>query len=138
MADPRYVGYDLDAADGERFAPEVRAEIVRVAPSAVVNGAITTAKLRDNAVTRAKLGAGAVGTTELDTAAVNTVNIASSAVTSDKIAADAVTPVKCGTGVVTAVDSNGNSVETVVRFLTSAQYAAISSPDPNTTYFISA
>ena len=138
MADPRWVSLDLDAAEGERLSPQMRAEIATVAPSAVVNNSITTAKLRDAAVTRAKLAAGAVGTSEIDTAGVGTANLASGAVTADKIAADAVTPAKCGTGVVTAVDSSGNAVETVVRFLTSAQYAAIGSPDPNTTYFISA
>lgn len=138
MTDPRYVGYEPDSPEGERLAPEVRAEIARVAPSAVLNNSITTAKLRDAAVTRAKLATGAVGSSEIDTGAVGTTNLASGAVTADKIATDAVTPTKCGTGVVTAVDSSGNSVETVVRFLTSAQFAAIGSPDPNTTYFISA
>ena len=138
MTEPRWVGLDLDAPPGERLSPEMRAEIAEVAPSAVVNNSITTAKLRDGAVTRAKLGTGAVGADELDSAAVATAKLADSAVTAAKIADDAVTPAKCGTGVVTAVDSAGNPTETIIRFLTSAQYAAIGSPDPNTTYMISA
>lgn len=138
MTEPRWVGLDLDAPPGERLSPEMRAEIAEVAPSAVVNNSITTAKLRDGAVTRAKLAPGSVGPDELDSAAVTSAKLAGSAVTSEKLAADAVTPAKCGTGVVTAVDSAGNACETVIRFLTSAQYAAIASPDPNTTYMISA
>lgn len=138
MADPRWVSLDLDAAEGERLSPQMRAEIATVAPSAVVNNSITTAKLRDAAVTRAKLGGGAVGSGELDSAAVTTAKLADGAVTAAKLADDAVTPAKCGTGVVTAVDSAGNPTENIVRYLTSAQYAAIASPDPNTTYMISA
>lgn len=138
MAVSRWISYEADSPEGERFAPEVRAEIAAVAPSAVLNNSITTAKLRDQAVTRAKLGPGAVGPDELDSAAVETPNLADSAVTTAKLDDDSVTPAKCATGVVTAVDSAGNPTENMLRYLTSAQYAAIGTPDPNTTYFISA
>lgn len=136
MAD-KFIAYD-DAADpGERFAPEVRAEIAEVAPSVVLNGSITTAKLADDSVTQAKIGQEAVGAAELAPDAVETNKIKSSAVTTGKIAANAVTPPKVGTGVVTAVDSSDATVATVIKYVTAVQYAAITTPDPNTLYFIS-
>lgn len=132
-----FIAIDTDADAGEKFAPEVIAEIAAVAPSAVVNGSITTAKLADDAVTQPKIGAGAVGSTEIATGGVDAVNLASSAVTTAKLNDGAVTPAKTGTGVVTAVDSDDNSVETVIKFVTAAQYAALT-PDSNTLYMVSA
>lgn len=136
MAD-QFIAYDPSANSGERLAPEVRAEIAVIAPSTVVNGAVTTAKLADDAVTAPKIAAGAVGTTEIGTGAITAVNLASAAVTADKLAAGAVTPAKLGTGVVSSVDSSSSAVSTTIMFLTASQYAAISSPNPNTLYFIS-
>lgn len=136
MAD-QFIAYDPTANAGERLAPEVRAEIAVIAPSSVVDGSVTTAKLADDSVNAAKIIAGQVGTTEIGTGAVNTVNIANLAVNSDKLAASAVVPSKCGVGVVTSVDSSSNSVATAIMYLTAAQYAAIASPNPNTLYFIS-
>lgn len=135
MAD-LFIAFDPAADEGERLAPEVRTEIAVVAPSAVVNGSITAAKLADDAVTQAKIAPGAVGSVEVATGGVNTVNLASSAVTTDKLASGAVTPAKVGAGVVKAVDASGNSTETTLKFVTAAQYAGLT-PDPNTVYFIS-
>lgn len=129
--------YDPNANVGERLAPEVRAEIAVVAPSTVLNGSITTAKLAEDAVTTDKITTGAVTTNEIAVGGVTATNIASSAVSTAKIASQAVTPDKVGTGVVTSVDSTGATVATAIRYVTAAQYAAISSPDPNTLYFIS-
>lgn len=136
MAD-QFIAFDPEADEGERLAPEVRTEIAFVAPSAVLNGSITTAKLADDAVTQDKVAPGAVGSVEIVTGGVEAANLAAEAVTTGKIAADAVTPAKCGTGVVTAVDSSGNDVETREMYLTAIEYAAINTPDPNTTYYIS-
>jgi len=132
-----FIAYDPSADPGERLAPEVRTEIAVVAPSAVLNGSITTAKLADDAVTQAKIYPGAVGSTEIATGGVAAVNMATGAVESDALAAGAVVPAACGTGVPTAVDSADNPAETVLKFLTSAEYGALT-PDPNTLYFISA
>lgn len=134
MAD-LFIAYDPEADEGERLAPEVRTEIAYVAPSAVLNGSITTAKLDDDAVTQDKIYPGAVGTVEIATGGVDTINLADGAVTEDKITTGAVTPSICGTGVVTAVDSSDNDTETVMKFVTAAQYAGLT-PDPNTLYII--
>lgn len=135
MAD-LFIAFDPEADPGERLAPEVRTEIAYVAPSAVLNGSITTAKLADDAVTQAKIYPGAVASTEIATGGVDSVNLASGAVVTDALGAAAVVPSKCGPGVVTAVDSSDNTLDTLIKVLTAAEYAAISSPDPNTLYFI--
>lgn len=136
MAD-LFIAYDPDADPGERLAPEVRTEIAVVAPSAVLNGSITTAKLADDAVTQAKIYPGAVGSTEIATGGVAAVNLATGAVESAALAAGAVVPAACGTGVPTAVDNADNPTETVIKFVTSAEYGSLT-PDPNTLYMISA
>ncbi len=137
MAD-LFIAFDPSANAGERLAPEVRTEIAAVAPSAVLNGSITTAKLAADAVTQDKIGPGAVGTTEIASLAVATANLAATAVTAAKLAVDSVTPEKCATGVPTAVDSSDNAAETIFKFVTAAQYAALGTPNPNTVYLISA
>ncbi len=136
MAD-LFIAYDPEADAGERLAPEVRTEIAVVAPSAVLNGSITTAKLADDAVTQDKIYPGAVGSVEIATGGVDAVNIAAGAVSSDKLAAGAVVPASCGTGVPTAVDNSDNPAETILKFVTAAEYGALT-PDPNTVYLISA
>lgn len=135
MAD-QFIAFDPAANEGERLAPEVRTEIAFVAPSAVLNGSITTAKLADDSVTNSKIVAGAVTSTEIATNGVTAVNITASSVTTAKIADGAVTPAKTTTGVVTSQDSAGNSASTIIKYVTAAQYAALSVPDPNTLYFI--
>lgn len=136
MAD-QFIAYDPAANAGERLAPEVRTEIAVVAPSAVLNGSITTAKLAELSVATGKIIDGAVTTTKIATNGVATVNITASSVTTAKIADDAITPAKCATGVPTAVDATNNPLETVFKYLTAAQYAALT-PDANTFYFTSA
>lgn len=135
MAD-RFIAYDPNANEGERLAPEVRTEIAYIAPSAVVNGSITTAKLADLSVSTGKIVDGAVTGTKITAAAIGTSHLVTAAVTADKLGTDAVTPDKCGTGVPTAVDSSDNPVETVFKFVTAAQYGALT-PNSNTVYFIS-
>lgn len=136
MAD-QIIAYDPDQDPGERFAPEVRTEIAFVAPSTVVNGSITTAKLADSAVITGKLAAGAVTSEKIATNGVDIVNIAPGAVTDVKLATNAVTPEKCGTGVPTCVDESDNATEVVFKFMTNAQYAALQAVDPNTVYILS-
>ncbi|MBV9921908.1 MAG: hypothetical protein JOY78_13790 [Pseudonocardia sp.] len=138
MAGPYYVAYDPTASAGQRLAPEVVAEIQTVAPSTVDNGSITTAKLADQAVVEAKIAPGAVGSTEIASGGVGAVNMGAAAVTTAAIEDAAVTPGKTGTGVVTAVDNTGSALASRIEYLTSAQYATLSPPDPNTWYFTSA
>ncbi|QDF17566.1 hypothetical protein SEA_YAGO84_34 [Gordonia phage Yago84] len=131
------VGYDPSQPAGQRFAPEVRAEIAEVAPDNIDNGSVTTAKLANDAVTGDKLAPGAVGSTEIATGGVGTANLANDAVTTAKLANDSVTGAKAGLGIATAHDAAGN--ETSIDFvpITAAQYGALGTPDPNTVYFIS-
>lgn len=136
MAD-QIIAFDPEADPGERLAPEVRTEVAFIAPSSVVNGSITTAKLAEDAVTQGKIAPGAVATTEIATNGVEAVNIAAAAVTEAKLSVNAVTPEKCGTGVPTCVDESDNATEVVFKFMTNAQYAALTSVDPNTVYLLS-
>lgn len=136
MAD-QFIAFDPDADEGERLAPEVRTEVAYIAPSAVLNGSITTAKLADLTVTTAKIDADAVTTVKIVDSSVTNAKLASDAVSTTKIAANSVTPPKVGTGVVTATDSAGATVATTIKYVTAAQYAGLT-PDPNTLYFISA
>lgn len=128
---------DTSQTPGQQVAPELAAEIAALAPSAVVNGSITTPKLADDAVTSAKIAPGAVGSTEIATGGVATANIAASAVGTTQIAAGSVTPPKCGIGVVTAIDSTNTYIQAIIKPVTAAQYAALAPPDPNTFYFVS-
>lgn len=136
MAD-QFIAYDPTATSGLRLAPEVRAEIVAVAPSTVLNSSISTAKLADDSVTAAKIATGAVTSSELATSAVLAANISTAAVTTTKIADASITPAKTTTGVVTSVDSSDVAAVTVIKYVTAAQYAAIATPNPNTLYFVS-
>ncbi|SKX80180.1 Uncharacterised protein [Mycobacteroides abscessus subsp. bolletii] len=129
------VALDLSQPIGERLPPEAIAEIKEVAPSSVENGAITTDKLRDGAVTSQKIAPGAVDDLAIGNGQVKNAALANGAVSEAKIADDAVTPAKCGTGVVTAEDANGAAVEMKVKFVTSTQYAALTTKDPNVLYF---
>lgn len=129
-----FVAIDLSAPAGQRLSPAMREEIAEVAPSAVVNGSITEAKLADLGVTNPKIADGAVGSTKIATSGVATVNIAASAVTTAKLNDGAVTPEKVGVGVVTAKDASNNDLTLRIVKLTVAQYAALGSKDPNTLY----
>lgn len=131
-----WVGFDPNAPEGEQLPPEVVEEIRRVAPSSVENGSITTDKLRDGAVTSIKLAPGAVDELALGLGAVTSMALAPDAVTTAALDDDAVTAAKAGVGVVTSYDKDGNAVERREVDLTSAQYALLSPPDPNTYYNI--
>lgn len=136
MAD-QFIAYDPSAAPGERLAPEVRAEIAFVAPSAVTNNSITTIKIQDLAVTTPKIATGAITLALMAANSVGTVALVNDAVTTVKIANSAITPAKTTTGIVTCVDSADAYVNRKNKDVTAAEYAAIVSPDPNTYYYIS-
>lgn len=131
-----FIAYDPSQPAGERLAPEVVEEIKTVAPSTVVNGGITTAKLADKAVTTAKLADGSVTGVQLASGAVDTVHLAAGAVETDQLADGAVTVAKVGPGVATAVGSDGSPLVARTMYLTASEYAAIATKDPNTTYAI--
>lgn len=127
---------DTSKPAGEQLSPEMRAEVAAVAPSAVLNNSITTAKMADNAVTEPKINAGAVTSPKIATGGVETVNLADGAATTPKIADNAVTAAKAGVGVCTAVDADDEPIENVFKFMTEAEYAEILAPDPNVTYLL--
>lgn len=128
--------FDTAAAPGNKFDPEVVAEVEFLAPGIDV-GEVGTTELADDAVTNAKIAPGAVGTVEIATDGVEAVNIKAGAVGTAELADDGVTAVKAGIGVSTAYDNAGNPVEDKKVYLTSAQYTALVTKDPNTTYYIS-
>ncbi|OBC03386.1 hypothetical protein A5784_14235 [Mycobacterium sp. 852013-50091_SCH5140682] len=135
---PKLVPYlDTEKPVGERLSPQMRAEIEEVAPSGLVNGAVTTAKLAEKAVATGKLADGAVTTEKIATNGVEAVNLAPGAVTTAKLDDDSVTAAKAGIGVVTAYDKDGNPVEAPIVFMTQTEYAAIT-PVPGVTYMLRA
>lgn len=136
MAD-LFISYDPAKPEGERLAPEVRAELSLVAPSTVNNNSITTAKLVDKSVTTDKLADSAVTTGKIAAGAVETVDIKDLAVVTAKLANNAVTPGKVASGVVTSADTGGNAFRLAMVPITSTGYAALTTPDPNTLYLIS-
>ncbi|WYA78787.1 hypothetical protein Vic_00041 [Mycolicibacterium phage Vic9] len=127
---------DMSKPVGQRMSPELIAEIQAVAPSVVVNGSITEAKLKDKAVTTPKLNEGAVTSPKIATGGVETENLADAGVTTSKVANGAITADKAGTGVSKATDADGEPIENDFRFVTASQFAAIESPDPDITYMI--
>lgn len=131
------VGYDPTKPQGQRLAPEVQAEIELLAPSNIPNGGVTTSKIANDAVTQDKIGDAAVGSDQLATNAVSTAALATGAVTTVKLANGAVTSAKVGVGVMKAKDASGNDITVTGVPVTAAQYAAITSPDPNVLYLIS-
>lgn len=127
---------DMSKPVGQRMSPELIAEIQAVAPSAVTNGSITEAKLKDKAVTTPKINEGAVTSPKIASGGVETENLADLGVVTSKLADAAVTGDKAGTGVTKASDSDGEPIDNELRYLTQTQFAAIGSPDPNITYMI--
>lgn len=138
MAGPYSIFFRPDEDEGSRLAPEIIAEIQFVAPSTVTNGSITEAKMADDSISTRTIKDGAVTTDELGDVAVTNPKLAPEAVTTDKIDDDAVTRAKAGVGVATAVDSTDSPINLELKRVTEAQMAAITSPDPNTLYLISA
>ena len=130
------IGYDPSQPPGERLPVEVRQEISIVAPSTVDDQSITEAKLADSAVSNRTIKNGAVTSEKIANGGVQSINIGDAQVTAGKIAEGAVTPDVVATGVVAAVDSSGNALTVVIEPCTAAEYAALTSPNPNTLYFI--
>lgn len=134
----RSIFIDLDAPPGEQLAPEVVAEIQRVAPSTVTNGSITEAKLAEDAVTTIKIADDAVTQDKIAGGAVGSAQIQNESITSTDLADNAVTGAKAGLGVVTATDDTGTYIETVIWHGSAAQYALITAKDSNTDYYVTA
>lgn len=129
------VFFDTAAAPGEKVDPELRAEIEHLAPG-LEDGEVGTAQLANDAVTTEKIAPGAVTGVEIGADAILTDNYQPGSVDTAALKDDAVTAAKAGQGVVTAYDAAGNPIESKEVYLTSAQYNAIVTPDPNTTYYI--
>lgn len=130
------VMFDTGADPGEKLDAAVRAEIDELAPSTIDTGDIHTNMLADQSVTKAKIYPGAVDQDVIAEGGVDSGNIAAGAVDTNALADDAVTAAKAGTGVVTAYDHADNPIASRDVYLSAAQYNAIISPDPNTTYNI--
>jgi hypothetical protein len=130
------VGYDPDQPAGERFAPEVVAEIEIVSPNDVQDGAITTLQIASNTIQEDNMAPESVGAAELINGAVGTAALANGAVTAGKIANGAVGMLAAGAGVATATDNNGNALTLTIVPITAAQYAALSPPVATALYFI--
>lgn len=130
------VMFDTAAAPGSKLDPLVAAEVEHLAPG-LQAGEVNEAELADGSVTGPKIRAGAVDSTKIAAGGVEDVNMAADAVGTDALQDDSVTAAKAGTGVVTAYDGAGNPIESKDVYLTVAQYNAIVTPDPNTTYYIS-
>ena len=128
---------DTDATPGERFAPEIRQEIAEVAPSTLVNDAVTTPRIRDLAVTTEKLADGAVSSAKIATKGIKAINVDDGAVGTDQLDDAAVTDTKAGLGVATAHDAEGNPVACDFVFLTQSEYAAVDD-EPGVTYMVRA
>ena len=130
------VMFDTSAAAGSKMDPAVAAEIDLIAPSSLGPGDVTTDIIADAAVTTPKINDLAVTTGKLNDLAVTTGKLADGAVATGKLADNAVTAAKAGLGVVTARDASANPIACTEVYLTAAQYNAIVTPDPNTTYNI--
>lgn len=130
------VAYDPTAPVGSRLAPEIIAEIQAVAPSTVNDDSITEPKLANNAVSSRTLEDGAVETAALADDAVSGAKIGSKQVAAANIADDTIGPEQTGNGIPTVTDSSGNPVAANLEEISSAAYTALTTPDPNTWYFI--
>ena len=78
--------------------------------NAIVNAAISTAKIQDSAITPAQIAAGAISTVKIQDSAITPAQIATNAVTADKIAANSVTADKIAANTVTADKIAANSI----------------------------
>lgn len=126
---------DTDAEPGEKFSPQVRAEIAEVAPSTLNDGAVTTPKVADEAITNPKLAPGAVHSENIAAGEVKADNLAAGAVGTAALDDGSVTDTKAGPGVMTTHDDEGNAITLGVVLISDADYAALGAPDPNTLYF---
>lgn len=127
--------FDTAAPPGSKFDPEVQAEVEALAPGLDTHEVVEI-NLDDDSVSTRTIQPGAVTTVEIAEGGVAAINLAEAAVNEAAIAPDAVTAEKAGLGVSTAYDADGNPVEDKKVYLTAAQYAALTTKDPNTTYYI--
>lgn len=127
---------DLSQPVGQRLAPEVIAEIEAVAPSTVGPGDITEPKMADGSVSERTIVPGAVTSAAIGAGEVKTVNVGDGAITGPKLADGTVGPTKVDDGVPTVFDKDGNPITVRLVRLTAADFALITTPDPNTWYFI--
>lgn len=130
------VMFDTVAAPGSKLDPLVAAEVEHLAPG-LQSGEVQETTLADGSVSNPKIKAGAVTSEKIAQGGVEAINLAADAVGTAALQDDSVTAAKAGTGVVTAYDGAGNPIESRDVYLTVAQYNAIETPDPNTTYYIS-
>jgi len=129
---------ETDADPGEKLDPELKAEIEFVSPSSLDTGDVKEHHLDSEVVSEPKLKTGAVSHRALAADAVEADNIKAGAVGTPELADDSVTDAKAGTGVVTAYDSSGNPISIKLVPIANSAYDALSPPDTNTFYFISA
>lgn len=128
-------GLDSSKPVGSRLSAQMIAEIQAVAPSAVVNNSITTAKMRDGAITTAKIAAAAVDTTKIAAQGVETANIKDAAVTTSKVADGAITRVKAGVGLVVGSNVDGSPASFTQMPCTALEYAALT-PAAGVFYYV--
>lgn len=129
--------FDPTQTAGSKFtSSDVRAEIAFLSSADIPNGAITSSMLADGAVDTAALAADSVDTAALAADAVEAANIAPGAVTSDAFAPGAVVPASVGTGIPTATNVNGAPITMILVPISSADYAGLGTPSPNTMYFL--
>ena len=129
------VFFDTAAAPGSKLDPEMRAEIEFLAPG-LEDGEVGNSQLADNSITTDKIAPGGVTGVDIAADTLVTENYGPGSVDTAALADDAVTAAKAGVGVKTAYDAAGNPIESKEVYLTSAQYNLITTPDPNTTYYI--
>ena len=129
------VGYDPSKPVGQRLAPEVRTELMLLAPVTMPNGSITGPKIANEAVDTGQVNAGAVTGEKIANEAVDTGKVKAGAVTGEKIADAAITKEKVSAGVATTVNATGDAIQLTLAKVTATEYAALT-PDPNTAYFI--
>ena len=125
------------APAGSKFDPEVASEIAEVAAGTLEPNQVKEYNLDDDAVATRAIRAGAVTSDKIAQHAVTTTHYEAGSVDTAALGPESVTAAKAGTGVVTSYDAAGNAIASRDVYLTAAEYALISTPDPNTTYYIS-
>jgi len=130
------VGYDPGGPVGQRLAPEIRAEIELLAPVNIPTGAVDNTKLGDGSVDNRTIDDKAVDNPKLDDAAVDARVVAAKSITAAKLADGSVNNTHVDIGVPVSLDVTGDPVALIFTPCTAAEYAALSTPNPNTIYFI--
>ena len=136
MADA-IVWFDPSQPTGQKFtSPAVRAELASLAAAFIAPGSVGSTELAPGGVNNQALAAGAVTSDKIAANGVTNPNLADLSVTSRVLANGAVTLTQAGIGVLTVVNSSGDPINLQVQVVTAAQFAAITSPNPNVAYFI--